>query len=140
MSDWAQNMIDWMEDPANEKRLSEIAKDFMDKQQARIEFFETDRFNELFEIIQKEDRVNDESLMYNTTIVEGLSYKDFCKVHYAVTQNIEEVDATDYNEEMTFPSFYSEYKGIRFYVMHGQGASCWTVKTELDEEEKIDAN
>jgi len=91
------------------------------------DYFESDEFNSLIGIIQRHEKVDQESLAYGTQKIEGLTAENFGKVHDTVYHKLSP-EMKQEKEDTIFPKYFVDYKGIRFHLMIGQGSAYWTTK------------
>lgn len=89
-------------------------------------FFETERFNDLIEIIDKNAPISQESLLYERRKILGLLHDDFRDVVQTVLEkfpnHVQRV-IPKVEPQAVFGDFYVDYKGLRFNCLIGQGSS-----------------
>ena len=112
----------------SDEMIKKIAKGFPEylkkKDEERRQYFRSEEFNKLVEIIGQHQSISHERLKYNLDSIDGLTAKDFGNVCNAVFHNIPWV--TEKGKE--FPTYYTNYKDIRFHLSVGQGSAYWTSK------------
>lgn len=98
-----------------ERAVRAIVEKRMEKEKGLASFFESDEFNEAIGKI-KSQRI----VAYGTSPCHGLSEDTFNKVFESIYHVLEN-QAIDNPSEFEKSSI--DYKGIRFYLLIGQGAS-----------------
>ena len=115
--------------PLTRKQIGGIVSGIIKDKEIKKQYFESDGFNTLFEIIKKHKVVDQERLMYGQQVIEGLSHEQFQKVFEAVYEGLELKVQQDESSKV-FPKHYVDYQGIRFNLLIGQGSTYWTTKID----------
>ena len=85
-------------------------------------FFESEEFNRSLEIIRQCGEIEQESLLYGTRKIDGLTHEVFQRVVESVlfVRESELMKSEESTREL--PTYYLDYKGIRFCLSLGQGS------------------
>lgn len=112
---------EYLNSEETEKRINEYFKEINEENERKKEFFQSERFNELMEIILPEKLVkhsiSSNDFLYNCDI-DFIDQDEFNLLTSCLAQNITMVD----DEEENFPTSYGNYKNIQLRITHGQGS------------------
>lgn len=104
--------------------MSYIEKHIL-RQKELKDFFETDEFNRIFNVVKKEKLVSEEKLRYKESLKDkGVTHEQFSKLHNSIFKHFRNELSED--NEGNFPVVYCIYKDVKFGLMIGQGSSMWT--------------
>lgn len=118
-----------LKDDDLETRAQRYVNSFSKKFEEQKSYFRSEEFNQLLGIIQKYNIIDQNDLLYENTVIDGLSAEQFGKVCNTVYQQLKS-DMVKDGVDSYFPSFYIDYEEIRFHLLIGQGSTYWTTKPE----------
>jgi hypothetical protein len=97
-----------------------------DKKQELLEYFETEDFFRNLEVVKRLDVIDIDDFDF-TELDKKLSREEFKKVYDSIWETME-----DKHVCYDGPRRYISYADYRWYMLHGQGTSCWCIKEELN--------
>lgn len=107
----------------------ELYEDFIKIKKKRLAFFESDRFNNLYDIISGEDEIHGEKLYRKEQTVEGLTPEDFGYFCSSLFEARAEKDGKVSDKSLRMIDCV-EYKDIRLTILLRQGG--WKHSQRLD--------
>jgi hypothetical protein len=131
--------IEWLKTPEGQESIKEYFLNLEKEKQERINYVDSDQFNETYITIYKwvkdNERIDDSDIYYNHIEIDIDSLK-WDKFTDSIAEKFEGQEIKD--KESDFPKYHYEYKSIKIYFMHGQGTVCWVeYNKENDREEKL---
>lgn len=113
-----------MDDLANSSLFeNKFAKSLDNLFKKRNDFYNSPRFNEIVEIIKREESINEDFLFYNIKSIKDLSHDDFSEfcatIYWKNKSDIVEESENQYS---------INYDGIVVYLDVGQGSSYFAKK------------
>lgn len=111
----------------SDKDIYKLRTSFDELFKERNEFYNSPRFDEITDIIKREDLVNQEDLKYHANMVKDLTYEEFSKFCNTLYWK-KKTEVVELKPHL----FNLEYKGIQVFMSTGQRSSFYAKKIETD--------
>lgn len=111
-----------------ENGLEKAVNDYLKRMEETEAYYESEDFNQAMSIIKRYKKIDQDELKYGAKTIKGLPEEKFRKVVETVLYRFE--SNLIHGEGDDFPVYYTDYNGIRFHLMIGQGSTYWTTKIQ----------